>query len=115
MPTYRIGRLKGRFVCNIYDDAGRRINRYRLASADARGARLEAPAVFETLTRPKGTDVKALWDGFVADRAGRAVIATMTHTWKAVAERFGHLPGNGITIADCRAHTQERHAAGIKN
>jgi len=115
MPEYRIGRLGRRFVVSIYSDDGKRTGRYRLHSKDARGAQLEAPGVFAALTKPKSTSVKDLWGAFVADRKGRAVIATMTHTWKALTERFGHLPGDGITIEDCRAHTAARRKAGIKN
>jgi integrase len=46
---------------------------------------------------------------------GRAVLVTMGHTWKALKDRFGPLPGDAIAIADCRAHIDERRAAGIKD
>lgn len=46
---------------------------------------------------------------------GRAVVGTMVHTWKALKDRFGPLDGNAVSIADCRAHTESRRAAGIKD
>ena len=114
MSTYRIGRLNGRFVVSVYDDDGNRTHRYRLDATDARGAEREAPGVVAALTRPQGTTVQALWDGFVADRAGRAIIPTMVHTWKALDARFGAMPAASITIEDCRAHTATRAKTGIK-
>jgi integrase len=56
-----------------------------------------------------------MWDGYTADMAGRAVVGTMKHTWKALADRFGPMDAEAITIADCRAHTDQRRAAGIKD
>jgi integrase len=47
--------------------------------------------------------------------AGRAVVGTMTHTWKALSPRFGEIEGDAVSIADCRAHTAERRAAKIKD
>lgn len=114
MPQYKVGRLKGRFVVSVYDDSGKRINRYRLQSTDQGAAEREAPGVVAVLTRPRSSSVADLWAAFVADREGRAIITTMTHTWKALRERFGHLPGDGITVEDCRAHTRARRAIGIK-
>lgn len=46
---------------------------------------------------------------------GRAVVGTMKHTWKALRDQFGDLQALAITIADCRAHTEARRAAGIKD
>jgi excisionase family DNA binding protein len=74
-----------------------------------------APALFSELTRPKGKTVEALWQAYTADKAGRAVIGTMAHTWKALRDRFGPIPGDAITIEDCRAHTAARRTAGIKD
>jgi integrase len=46
---------------------------------------------------------------------GRAVVGTMKHTWKALENRFAKMPGEAISIVDCRAHTAERRRAGIKD
>lgn len=115
MPAYKIGKLNGRFTISVYDDNGIRIHRYRLNGRDARSAELEAPAVYAELIKPQGITVAALWDGFVADRQGRAIIATMIHTWKALRDRFGNMAGDSISIEDCRAHTAERRGKGIKD
>lgn len=47
--------------------------------------------------------------------AGRAVVGTMKHTWKALKDRFGAMQSEAVAIADCRAHTEARRAAGIKD
>lgn len=46
---------------------------------------------------------------------GRAVVTTMGFTWKALKDRFAAIDGEDVMIADCRAHTAERRAAGIKD
>jgi integrase len=115
MPAdYRIGRLGREYIITFYDAAGKR-HRHRLGTTDPREAAFAAPAVYAELTRPKGTVVKDLWAAYCGDMAGRAVIVTMGHTWKAMRDRFGPMQAETITIADCRAHTAGRRAAGIKD
>lgn len=113
MPEYDIGRLKGELVLVFHREDKRR--RYRLGTSDPSEAERRAPALYAELTRPKGKTVAELWGAYQADKAGRAVLATMRHTWKALSARFGHLPGDEISIEDCRAHTEARRAAGIKD
>ena len=115
LPKYSIGRLKGRFVVNVYADCGKRTNRYRLNARDKGEAEREAPGVVAALKRPVGKSVREIWDAFTADRAGRAIIATMVHTWKALESRFGSMVGDEITVDDCRAHTMARRKVGIKD
>jgi len=115
MQEYRIGRLKGRFVVSTYDDAGNRTNRYRLNARNKSEAEREAPGVVAALANPVGKTVREIWDAFKVDRAGRAVIATMVHTWKALESRFGDMAGDAITVENCRAHTVARRKAGIKD
>jgi integrase len=115
MPDgYTIGHLRGKLALIYYDRAGVR-HRHGLGTTDASEARRLAPAVYAELTRPRGTAVAALWAGYLQEKAGRAVIITMTHTWKALRLRFGQMAGDAITIEDCRAHTEERREAGIKD
>ncbi|WP_423738575.1 tyrosine-type recombinase/integrase [Chelativorans petroleitrophicus] len=89
--------------------------RYRLGTSDRQEAARRAPARYAALTRPRGKTVEELWKGYEADMAGRAVVGTMKHTWKALRNRFGPIEADAITIADCRAHTDERRNAGIKD
>jgi integrase len=113
MSEWRITRLRGEF-CLTWQDGGVR-RRYRLGTNDPKEAARRAPARYAELCRPRGKSVADLWTGYLADMKGRAVTVTMTHTWKALKERFGPLNVHEITVADCRAHTAERHAAGIKD
>jgi integrase len=111
---YRIGWLNGKCVLVWRDAAGKR-KRYSLGTRDPREATRRAPAVYAELTLPLGRSVAELWNAYVADRQGRAILITMTHTWKALLGRFGPMEGDRITIADCRAHIAERRQAGIKD
>lgn len=114
MPEWRLTRLNGEY-CLTWPDptvpAGRR--RYRLGTTDAKEAARLAPSRYAQLTRPLGKTVKDLWDGYVSDMAGRAVTETMRFTWRALQDRFGPLDADRVTVADCRAHTEERRSAGI--
>src|SRR5262245_41026786 len=111
---YRIGRLNGKYVLVWRDPAGKR-KRYSLGTSDEREAQRRAPAAYAELTRPTGTTVADLWKAYVSDRAGRAILVTMEHTWKALACRFGPITGDRVTVADCRAHVEERRRVGIKD
>src|SRR3954454_6456098 len=113
MANYKIGRLKGECVLVFRRDGVR--SRIRLGTPDPHEAARRAPAIFAELTRPKGKTLAELWDGYKSDMSGRAVLVTMRHTWKALRSRFGWMPGDAITIADCRAHVEERRKAGIKD
>jgi integrase len=114
MSDWWLTKLKGEYCITWHDPTvagGRR--RYRLGTTDKAEATRSAPARYAQLTRPTGTTVKDIWDGYVADMAGRAVVATMRHTWKALETRFGGRDARGISVADCRAHTDARRASGI--
>jgi integrase len=112
MSGYRVGKLNGRFVLVFEDTTGKR-RRYRLAAEDASEAHRVAPGIYTELTRPKGTTVATLWQAYTQDKAGRAIVGTMVHTWKALRNRFGPMEGEEITIEDCRAHMRERRNADI--
>lgn len=113
MPEYDIGRYRGE-LCLVFRVDGKR-RRYTLGTADASEAERLAPALYAQLTRPLGKTVKELWDAYRADKSGRAVLVTMQFTWKALEARFGKMSGEDITIEDCRAHTDARRRASIKD
>lgn len=114
MPEWRITRLRGEFAITFEDASGVR-RRYRLGTSDAAEAARRAPARYAQLTRPRGTSVADLWSAYTLDMAGRAVVVTMSHTWKALKDRFGQIDGLSVSIADCRAHVSARRAAGISD
>lgn len=66
-------------------------------------------------SRPAGplATVADLWAAYVADREGRAVLATMEHTAKHLLPHFGPLTPDVIRPATCRAYVADRRAAGI--
>lgn len=115
MPDWRVTRLKGEF-CVTWDEPGPDGNpvrrRYRLGTADAREAQARAASRYAELTRPAGKTVASLWQGYTADKAGRAVLDTMEHTWKALRPVFGHINGDAVSVDDCRSYTKLRRDAG---
>lgn len=113
MPDWKIQRYRGKFAL-VFEANGRR-QRHTLGTSDAREAEQFAPSLYAELNRPVGKSVRALWKGFEDARQGRAVLETMKHTYKALNARFGDMEGDCITLADCRAHTQARRKAGIKD
>jgi len=115
MPSYRIGKLKGRFVIVVYNDAGKQIHRYHLNSTDKSGAEREAPGVFATLTRPVGTSIGALWAAYLRAYEGRAIAERMKYSHKALVARFWGMPASAVTMEDCKAYIEERRKAGIKD
>jgi integrase len=114
MPEWRLTRLDGEF-CVTWDEPDGIRRRYRLGTDDREEANRRAPARYAELTRPKGTKVKDIWAGYVLDKQGRAVVGTMAHTWKALKDRFGEMEAEAVSIADCRAHTEARSKANIKD
>ena len=111
MQEYRIGRLNGRLCLTWWRDGKR--HRYSLGTDDPRQAERLAPALYAELTRPKGTTVEELWSAYVQDKEGRAVTGTMRYTWKALRDRFGPMEAHAVSVADCRAHTDQRKHQGI--
>lgn len=111
MPDYRIGKLNGRLCLSWYEHGKR--HRHSLGTSDPREAERIAPSLYSELTRPKGKTVEELWKAYIQDRAGRAVLVTMSYTWKALCARFAGFDGDAITVADCRAHTKVRRESGI--
>jgi integrase len=112
MPAeWRITRLRGKLALT-FDHGGKRC-RYTLGTNDPSEAYLLAPALYSELTRPDGRKVKDLWKAYTIDKAGKAVLVTMEHTWKALSERFGSRDGENITKEDCKAHAEARRANGI--
>lgn len=108
---WTITRLRGGLALTFYRD-GRRA-RHSLGTSDPREAYRLAPAVYAELTRPTGRTVADLWAAYTLAKAGKPVLATMEHTWKAIKPNFGDLDGEAITSAHCREHTRKRRAAGI--
>lgn len=114
MQPWRITKLKGEF-CLTWDEPGGVRRRYRLGTADFTEAVALAPARYAELSRTTSTTVGDLWSSYMTDMAGRAVVETMGHTWKALASRFGKLQAEDVTIALCRAHIAARREEGIKD
>lgn len=114
MPDWRITRLRGEFCVTWTDDDGIR-RRYSLGTADRAEAERRAPARYAELTRPSGTTVADLWEGYRIDKAGRSIAETMRWTWKAIGPWFGTVEATDITTADCRAYAESRRKAGKKD
>lgn len=106
LRTYR-----GQWAAIRYGDDGRR-ERHSLG-AD-RGAAERAVERLNRADRPVRT-VAEIWDAWCRAHDGQAVIATMHHTWKALAPTFGALEPDMIGLDHCRGHTARRRGAGISD
>lgn len=112
--AYTIGKLNGE-CCLVYRTADGKRCRHRLGTNDPGKARQLAPALYSELTRPKGKSVAELWQAYLIEKSGRAIVVTMPFAWKSLAPRFGTLAGDAITRADCLAYMTDRRKAGIKD
>ncbi len=110
MPEWRITRLRGGYAL-AFDRNGKR-HRHTLNTNDPGEARQLAPALYAELTKPKGRTVADLWNGYVAEKEGRAVLETMKYTWKALEGPFARRDGDSITREDCTEYTRVRRKAG---
>lgn len=113
-PEWTIGRHRGKLVL-IYQDASGKRARRSLGTSDPGKARQIAPAVYAELTRPADDTVEALWRAYARAMAGRAISATLPHTWKALAPLFAPLPAHAITVEHCKQHIARRRDVGIKD
>ena len=104
MPDYRLGRYRGKFAVVWYAD-GRR-HRHTLGTSDRREAE-RLLARFDA-ARPSEVTVEWLWRAYERDNAGKAVLATMVHTWKALGPHFGHHEPDAISTQMCRDYTAKR-------
>ena len=95
MSEWRLTRLNGEF-CVTWDESDGVRRRYRLGTSDIREAQTRAATRYAELTRPTGTTVADLWDGYQRDKAGKAVLDTMKYTWKALQPTFGHMEAEDI-------------------
>jgi len=115
MPEqYTIGKLRGGLALVFYDE-NRKRHRISLGTSNPSEAKQLAPSLYAEVTRPKGKTVAELWAAYDTDKVGRAVLASRKTTWKALKDRFGSMPGDQITVADCRAYIGERRSAVNKN
>jgi integrase len=115
MPTeFRLGRLKDRYVVSWWVD-GRR-HRHRLESPDFASAQREAVEVVRRETAPRAPQTIAeIWSAYIDDMAGRPVVVTMRHNWKALGPHFGAMRPDVDLVPHCRAYTAQRRAAGISD
>lgn len=113
--SWRLTRLKGEF-CVTWDEArpeGLAIRRrYRLGTSSLQEAQTRAASRYAVLTKSAGRKVKDLWKAYTADKVGRAVLATMKYTWKALEPTFGDIEGEAIVREHCAMYTAKRRAAG---
>jgi integrase len=59
--------------------------------------------------------VAAIWQAYVSDLGERAIVATMKHTWKALASMFGPLEPRDITPDHCRRYAAQRREQGRRD
>jgi integrase len=114
VPEYRLVKLRGKFAVAVHDDAGKRIHRFSLGTADKRDAERELRAFQERASKPKHITVAYLWQQYRDDKAARRITANMEYSGKAVLPFFGNLLPDDITDTTCRDYIAKRAAAKRK-
>ena len=107
---YKLGRYRGKFCAICYEGGKRR--RHSLRTTDRREA--ERRLRHLQMRVPERT-VEALWQAYVMEKEGQAVLETMVHTWKQIGTVFGHLDPSTIDVMLCRSYTASRRAKGIRD
>lgn len=116
MPVYKLQRHVrknpkgvevGWWAVGVYLD-GRRVSRINLKAKDKGDAAREADQRVAAIERPVDPTVRQIWDAYVKDLEGRAVVETMRWTGKPILAAFGDLRPADITVEKCRAYTRSR-------
>lgn len=113
MPDYRLGKLKGRWVCVWYDETGRR-HRHRLDAgtpSEARAAFREFTRKCDAIARPaERLTVEDLWADYVAEKEAQEKVSVqrMKDAWKALKETFAAVRPSDVTPILVREYTARR-------
>lgn len=107
MPVYKLQRFRGRWAIAEYEGATR-ISRRQLAATEAGEAVREFDRLVAGLERPVNPTVRQIWEAYVKDLEGRAVVETMRWTGKPILAAFGDLKPDDITFEKCRAYVKSR-------
>lgn len=104
---WRLGKYRGQWAAVTGTGASRKRHALGKDRADAERTihRLNNP-------RPTHVTVQWLWNQYIDEKRGRAVIETMGHTAKALMPHFGHHDPEAITVEQCRAYAANRRSQG---
>jgi integrase len=112
MPDYRLGRLKGEFVC-VWEEGGKR-RRYRLGTREPKEARATLQAFIRRRQAPLANTrtVEAIWHDYIAEKRaeGKVSASRMVDAWKRLNGVFGHLSPADISPACVRSYVAGRRA-----
>ncbi len=121
MPDYRLGRLKGEFVC-VWEEGGKR-RRYRLGTREPKEARAilrefvsRRDAKLEQFSDRRLT-VEAIWHDYIAEKRaeGKVSVARMADAWKRLGGRFGDLGPMDVTPGLVRDYVTSRRQSGASD
>lgn len=110
---YRLVRYRGRWAVAYTEDGQRR--RHSLGTDDRALAETRFGSFVTIRSRPDAGTVSSLWNAYTKDNVGKAVIATMLHTWKALRPIFANVRPDDVSPSLCRQHTAARREAGISD
>jgi integrase len=112
MPdVYKLQQYRGGWAICLYRD-GQRISRVRLSATGRAAAQREFNALVAEVARPQVLNVRALWELYREDRAGRPIAEDMEFTGRAILPHFGDMMPEAVEIRHCRAYTAARRAKG---
>ena len=111
--SHRLIRYRGKFYVEFTDNGLRR--RRSLGTDDRATAESRLGTFLRELARVDSRSVKSLWDAYTNEKQGKAVIATMQHTWKALEPVFGNVRPEDVSVALSREHARMRREKGISD
>lgn len=62
--------------------------------------------------KPERANVRWLWEAYLREKQGRAIVETMRHTAKALLPFWGMFDATTLTVDQCRAYAAQRRAKG---
>lgn len=112
MPDISIGRLRGGFCVQWYEDGKRR--RHQLKASTRKEAESEAIDVYRRRTLPTDEPtVDDCWRSYRASLGDRPTARTLGYTGKSVLAHFGHYRTSQLHPGMCRVYAQRRNEEGI--
>ena len=98
--------------CEVWYEGGK-TRRASLGTTDFQEAQRRLAQVEDILKTPSEITVAWLWNEYVQENEGKAVLVTMVHTWKSLRPHFGYLLPNLIKRQNCKDYIESRRASGI--
>ena len=110
----RLIEYRGKWCVAFRGKSGKR-QRHSFGTTDRARAEELLGTWLKEANKPNTKTVKTLWDSYVEENRGKAVIATLRYTWKALTPVFANVRPEDVSVELCRSHTGARRGNGISD